>query len=68
MGTPPPFVAVIAGDAEEAPRGSVPIAFYAGDSSENEVIAALGAIGFGAAGQILATNSTGDGFEWIDAP
>ena len=29
------------------------------------VLAALIAAGFGAAGQVLATNSTGDGFEWV---
>jgi hypothetical protein len=27
---------------------------------------ALAAAGFGTAGQVLATNSEGDGFEWID--
>lgn len=30
------------------------------------VIQALLTVGFGAAGQVLATNSEGDGFEWID--
>lgn len=29
------------------------------------VLAALIDAGFGAAGEVLATNSTGDGFEWI---
>lgn len=28
-------------------------------------LAALAAAGFGTAGQVLATNSTGDGFEWV---
>ena len=31
-------------------------------------VAALIAAGFGTAGQILATNATADGFEWVDAP
>lgn len=31
----------------------------------NPVLAALIAAGFGAAGEVLATNSTGDGFEWV---
>lgn len=29
-------------------------------------VAALILAGFGTAGQVLATNSSGDGFEWID--
>lgn len=31
----------------------------------NPVLAALIAAGFGSAGEVLATNSTGDGFEWV---
>ncbi len=29
------------------------------------VLAALIDAGFGSAGEVLATNSTGDGFEWV---
>lgn len=31
----------------------------------NPVLAALIAAGFGTAGQVLATNAGGDGFEWV---
>lgn len=31
-----------------------------------DVVQALIDAGFGTAGQVLATNSSGDGFEWVD--
>jgi hypothetical protein len=31
----------------------------------NPVLVAPIAAGFGSAGEVLATNSTGDGFEWV---
>jgi hypothetical protein len=31
----------------------------------NPIVAALITAGFGTAGQVLATNATGDGFEWV---
>lgn len=41
----------------------VPVDYDAG--ALNPVVAALIAAGFGTSGQVLATNSTGDGFEWV---
>lgn len=36
-----------------------------GPAPTDPVVEALIAAGFGTAGQVLATNSTGDGFEWV---
>lgn len=41
----------------------VPVDYDAG--AADPAIAALIAAGFGTAGQVLATNSSGDGFEWV---
>lgn len=35
------------------------------DAPTHPVVAALIAAGFGTAGQVLATNATTDGFEWV---
>lgn len=35
------------------------------DVEPDPIVAALIAAGFGTAGQVLATNSEGDGFEWV---
>lgn len=35
------------------------------DYAASPVVAALIAAGFGSAGEVLATNATGDGFEWV---
>ena len=66
-----PYVVAASGPAEDAPAGAVPIDLY-GASADPEptptdpVVAALIAAGFGTAGQVLATNASGDGFEWVD--
>lgn len=41
----------------------VPVDYDAG--AQEPVLAAIIAAGFGGAGQVLATNSAGDGFEWV---
>lgn len=65
MAQPIPVVAVDGGDESSAPSGAVPIAFYQDPAAVNPVVAALITAGFGTAGQVLATNATGDGFEWV---
>lgn len=65
MTSPIPVVATTTGAKSAAPAGSIPLALY---SDTNPIVAALIAAGFGTAGQILATNATADGFEWVDAP
>lgn len=42
--------------------------YRAGPADPGGVVDALIAAGFGAAGQVLATNAGGDGFEWVDLP
>lgn len=63
--TPVPIVAVTGGAENAAPDGSIPVALYQDPATPNPVVAALIAAGFGTAGQVLATNATGDGFEWV---
>lgn len=68
MANPIPVVAKSTGEAASAPAGAVPIALYgaqAGSSPLDAVLQALVDAGFGTSGQVLATNSTGDGFEWV---
>lgn len=50
------------------PAGAIPVTISGPAGDVSPVVAALIAAGFGTAGQILATNSAGDGFEWIDLP
>ena len=38
---------------------------YDGVPAVDPVVQALIDAGFGAAGEVLATNATGDGFEWV---
>lgn len=67
--SPRPYVVAASGPAEDAPAGSVPINLYGSGGDPvpaDPVVAALIAAGFGTAGQILATNAGGDGFEWVD--
>ena len=65
MANPIPLVAQAGGEKNDAPEGAIPIALYADDPAVDPIVAALIAAGFGAAGQVLATNATADGFEWI---
>lgn len=69
MASPRPYVVAASGDAQDAPAGAVPIDLYGANPAPtptDPVVAALIAAGFGTAGQVLATNAGGDGFEWID--
>lgn len=43
----------------------VPVDYSTTPTPTPPVLAALIAAGFGSAGDVLATNSEGDGFEWI---
>ena len=63
--TPVPIVAVTGGAENTAPDGAIPVALYQDPAAVNPVVSALIAAGFGTAGQVLATNATADGFEWI---
>ena len=65
MAQPIPVVAVSGGAENAAPDGAIPVALYQDPAAVNPVVAALIAAGFGTAGQVLATNATGDGFEWV---
>lgn len=68
MAQPIPVVAANSGDAQDAPAGAIPFAAYGFGGSPapvDPVVQALIAAGFGTAGQVLATNATGDGFEWV---
>lgn len=68
MASPRPYVVADSGVAQDAPDGAVPIDLYGAGSDPapiDPVVAALIAAGFGTAGQVLATNAAGDGFEWI---
>lgn len=68
MASPRPYVVADSGSAQDAPDGAVPIDLYGAGSDPapiDPVVAALIAAGFGTAGQVLATNAAGDGFEWI---
>ena len=47
------------------PRGAVPVSISGPVGTINPVLQALIDAGFGAAGEVLATNSAGDGFEWV---
>ena len=47
------------------PSGAIPVDISGPVGTVDPVIAALIAAGFGTAGQVLATNATEDGFEWI---
>lgn len=47
------------------PAGAVPVSISGPVGPVSPVVQALIAAGFGTAGQVLATNSTGDGFEWV---
>lgn len=66
MANPIPVVAVSGGAESAAPEGAIPISFYQDLAAVNPVVQALIAAGFGTAGQVLATNATADGFEWVD--
>jgi hypothetical protein len=66
MANPIPVVAVSGGAKNAAPEGAIPLAFYQDPTAVNPVVTALIAAGFGTAGQVLATNATADGFEWVD--
>lgn len=50
------------------PDGAIPVSISGPTGEVNPVIGALITAGFGASGQVLAMNSAGDGFEWIDLP
>lgn len=65
MGSPIPVVASTTGAESGAPDGAIPVALYFDNPATNAVVAALIAAGFGTSGQVLATNSTADGFEWV---
>ena len=47
------------------PDGAIPVSISGPVGVVNPVIAALIAAGFGSADEVLATNATGDGFEWV---
>ena len=69
MADPIPYVVSTSAAVASAPDGAIPINLYqAQPAAPNAVVAALIAAGFGTAGQVLATNATADGFEWVDAP
>ena len=65
MAQPIPVVAADSGDAQDAPAGAIPLAAYGFGGSLDPVVQALVDAGFGTSGQVLTTNSTGDGFEWV---
>lgn len=65
MAQPIPVVAVSGGAEIAAPDGAIPLALYQDPAAVNPIVAALIAAGFGTAGQVLATNATADGFEWV---
>ena len=67
MGNPIPHVVTDSGAVSAAPDGAIPIALFqdADPIVVDPVVAALIAAGFGTAGQVLATNATADGFEWV---
>lgn len=48
------------------PVGAIPVSISGPAGTVNPVVQALIAAGFGTAGQVLATNATADGFEWVD--
>lgn len=48
------------------PAGAIPVSISGPAGSVDPVIQALIDAGFGTAGQVLATNATADGFEWVD--
>ena len=69
MADPIPYVVSTSAAVSSAPDGAIPINLYqAQPAAPNAVVTALIAAGFGTAGQLLATNATADGFEWVDAP
>lgn len=72
MADPIPYVVSTSAAVASAPDGAIPINLYqaqpAAPEAPNAVVVALIAAGFGTAGQLLATNATADGFEWVDAP
>ena len=47
------------------PDGAIPVSISGPTGVVDPVVAALITAGFGTAGQVLATNATGDGFEWV---
>lgn len=47
------------------PVGAIPVDISGPVGSVSPVVQALIAAGFGTAGQVLTTNSAGNGFEWI---
>ena len=47
------------------PDGAIPVSISGPAGVVDPIVAALIAAGFGAAGEVLATNATGDGFEWV---
>lgn len=65
MANPIPVVAKSTGEAASAPAGAIPLAAYGFGGSLDPVVQALIDAGFGTSGQVLTTNSTGDGFEWV---
>ena len=48
------------------PYGSIPVAIFGPAGSVDSVVQALIEAGFGDPGQVLATNASQDGFEWVD--
>lgn len=50
------------------PAGAIPVSINGPVGTVDPVVQALIAAGFGTAGQVLATNSAGNGFEWVTPP
>lgn len=66
--SPVPVIAATSGDAGDAPSGAIPVAAYgfqAAPAPVDPIVQALIDAGFGTTGQVLSTNATADGFEWI---
>lgn len=47
------------------PKGAIPVTISGPTGVIDPVVQALISAGFGTAGQVLATNATGNGFEWV---
>lgn len=50
------------------PAGAIPVSISGPTGVVAPAVQALIAAGFGTAGQVLATNATADGFEWVTPP
>lgn len=52
------------------PEGAIPVTISGlpGSGALDPVLQALVDAGFGQSGQVLQTNSSGDGFEWVAIP